>query len=218
MEVTSQKTKEKHYIVTKIKEECACLLHCSSCHVCIHIFSCSCTDAHLHSTVCKHSNVVQVLSINQPSEVLQNDDSGSLEDLAINREDQDLYEDLVFLARNNNKLNEDSPDHSSHDETCTPESPDTAEYFARVLQSTDRITDLHDKKSLLKDKIHELLLLVDEADNPDGITTATRHVITGIHSLKAMMHMNSQTSDTDFPVNKRPAPNANHQKQPRFSL
>ena len=86
--------------------------------------------------------------------------------------------------------------------------------LACVLQSTDRFTELHDKKSLLKDKIHELLLLVDEADNPDGITTATRHVITGIHSLKAMM--NPQRGDTDFPVNKRPAPNANHQKQPRF--
>ena len=30
--------------------------------------------------------------------------------------------------------------------------------------------------------------------------------------------MNPQPSDTDFPVKKRPAPNANHQKQPRFSL
>ena len=28
--------------------------------------------------------------------------------------------------------------------------------------------------------------------------------------------MNPQPSDTDFPVKKRPAPNANHQKQPRF--
>ena len=71
-----------------------------------------------------------------------------------------------------------------HDETCTSESHDTVEYFARVLQSTDRFTDLHDKKSL----IHELLLLVDEADSPDGITTATRHLIIGIHSLKAMMN------------------------------
>ena len=49
-------------------------------------------------------------------------------------------------------------------------------------------TDLNDKKSLLKGKIHELLLLVDKADSPDGITTATRHVITGTHSLKAMMN------------------------------
>ena len=61
-----------------------------------------------------------------------------------------------------------------HDETCTSESHDTVEYFARVFQSIDRLTDLHDKKSLLKDKIHELLLLVDEADSPDGVTTAIR--------------------------------------------
>ena len=102
--VTSQKTKEKSYIVTKVKDECACLLRCSSCHVCVHMFSCSCADAHLHSTVCKHSHIVQVTSINQLSEVLPNDDSRLMEfeDLTNNREDQDLHEDLVFLARNNN--------------------------------------------------------------------------------------------------------------------
>ena len=214
--VASQKTKEKYYIVTRVKEECTCLLRCSNCHVCVHIFSCSCADAHLHSTVCKHSHIVQVTMINQPSEVLPNDDQVPSEDFPIDKDNQDLYEDLVFLARNNNDLDEDSPVHLSHDEVCTFESPDTTEYFACVLQSADRITDLHGQKSLLKDKIHELLLLVDEADNPDGITTAMRHVNTGIHSLKAMM--NPQESIPDFPTNKRPASNANHQKQPRFSL
>ena len=196
--------------MTKIKDECECLVQCSSCHVCVHMFICSCADAHLHSMVYKRSHIVQVTSINQLTEVLPNDDSGLMEfeDLAINREDQDLYENLVFLARNNYTLNEDEPDHSLHDETCTSESPDTAEYFAHVLQSTDRFTDLHDKKSLLKDKIHELLLLVDEADTPDDITTTTRHVNTGIQSLKAMI--NPQRSDTNFTVNKRPAPNTNH--------
>ena len=142
--------------------------------------------------VCKHSHVVQVTSINQPSEVLPNDDNEPLE-----FEFQDLYEDSVFLARNNN---EDSPHHSLHDEMHTSESPETAEYFARILQSTDRLTDLHDKKNLLKDKIHELLLLDDEADDPDGSTTAMRHVTIGIHSLRAMT--SPQPSDTDFPVKK----------------
>ena len=85
-------------------------------------------------------------------------------------------------------LSEDAPDHSLHDETCTYESPDTTEYFDCVLQSTDRFTELHDKKSLLKDKNHELLLLVDEADNSNGITSATIHVIIEIHSLKAMIN------------------------------
>ena len=168
--VASQKTKEKNYVVTKVKEECACLLRCSGCHTCVHMFSCSCADAHLHNTVCKHSHVVQVTSVNQPSEVLSNDDYHSepleFEDLG---EDQDLYENLVFIARNNI---EDSPHQSLHEEMHTSESPDTAEYFARVLQSSDRLIDLYDKKSLLKDKVHELLLLIDEADNQDGITTA----------------------------------------------
>ena len=197
--------------MTKVKNECACLFQCSSCHVCVHMFSCSCADTQLHSTVCKQSYIVQVTSINQlPEDVLPNDGSGLMEfeDLPINREGQDLYENLFFLARNNDTLNVDAPDHSSHDETCTSESPDIAEYFAHVLQSTDRFTDLHDKKSLLKDKIHELLLLVDKVDTPDGITTATRHVNTGIHSLKIMI--NPERGDTYFPVNKRSPPNTNH--------
>ena len=92
--------------------------------MCVHVFSCSCADVHLHNTDCKHSHVVQVTSINQPSEVLSNDDSEPLEikDLV---EDQDSYEDLVFLARNNN---EDSPHHLLHDEMYASESPNAAEY------------------------------------------------------------------------------------------
>ena len=88
-------------------------------------------------------------------------------------EDQDLYEDLVFLA------NDDLPE-------TKESSPDSTEYFARVLQSSDSTTDLSEKKSLLK-KINELLVLLDDAINPDGITTATQHIVTSIRSLKAMM-------------------------------
>ena len=79
-----------------VKDQCACLLHCSSCHVCVHIFSCSCKDAHIHSMVCKHPHIVQETSINQLSKVLPNGDSKPMEfeDLINNREDQDLYEDL----------------------------------------------------------------------------------------------------------------------------
>ena len=87
--VASQKTREKNYIVTKVKEECACLLRCSSCHICVHMFNCSYADVNLHNTVCKHTYVVQVTSVNQPLEVLPNDDNEPLEfkDLG---EDQDL--------------------------------------------------------------------------------------------------------------------------------
>ena len=84
-------------------------------------------------------------------------------------EDQDLYEDLVFLA------NDDLPE-------TKESSPDSTEYFARILQSSDSTTDLSEKKSLL-----EKIVLLDDAINPDGITTAIQHVVTSIRSLKAMM-------------------------------
>lgn len=73
---------------------------------------------------------------------------------------------------------------------------------------------MDEKKSLLKVKVNELLMLVDDTNNPDGIATATQHVVTGIYSLRAMM--NPQPDKTDFPINKRPASNANHEKQARF--
>ena len=78
----SQKTKAKSCTVIEVKDECACLLYCSSCHTCVHIFSYSCPDAYLHRTVCKHSHIiVQVPSIKQHTKVLPNDDE--IEDLAI---------------------------------------------------------------------------------------------------------------------------------------
>ena len=79
----------------------------------------------------------------------------------------------IFCARNY-ILSKDPSHHSLHDEMYTSES--LAVYFGCVLQSTDRFTDLQDKKSLLK----------DGADNSDGITIAMRRLTTGIHSLKAM--------------------------------
>ena len=51
---------EQVYTVTQVKRECSCLLHCVDCHACIHMFTCSCADAHPQSTVCKHLHVVQL--------------------------------------------------------------------------------------------------------------------------------------------------------------
>ena len=90
---------------------------------------------------------MQVTSINQLSEVLPNDDSGLMEIWRFYQyEGSRFVWGFSFLARNNDILSEDAQNHSLHDETCTFESPDTTEYFACVLQSADRFTELHDKK------------------------------------------------------------------------
>ena len=70
-----------------------------------------------------------------------------------------------------------------NDDLTEESSPDSTEYFARILQSSDNTTDLSEKKTSLRNK---LLILLDDVNHPDGIAIA-QHVTTGIHSLKAMM-------------------------------
>lgn len=201
------KKKDHYYIVAQGDKERTCLLCCASCHACIHMYSCSCADAHLHNTVCKHAHIVQTTLINSssdlPSGTPAKDVSITDNQALVINQDKELYEDLVFLA------NDDLPTADVEES-----SPDSADYFARILQSSYSITNLDKKKSLLKTKVNGLLMLVDNANNPDGITTVTQHVVTGIHSFIAMM--SPRPDKTNSPINKRPASNANHEKQERF--
>lgn len=48
------------YLVTTANESCACKLRCGFCGACVHKYTCSCVDSAVHSTVCKHSHLVQM--------------------------------------------------------------------------------------------------------------------------------------------------------------
>lgn len=54
------------YTVTAEYTNCDCKLCCGFCGACIHRFSCSCVDSAVHSTVCKHSHLVQMHIFAQP--------------------------------------------------------------------------------------------------------------------------------------------------------
>ena len=58
-EVPSQ-TEDITYIVCRINDVCTCKLSCRSCGACVHMYTCSCMDAILHATVCKHSHLVHM--------------------------------------------------------------------------------------------------------------------------------------------------------------
>ena len=45
------------YTVKLMQETCDCNFHCSTCRACIHMYSCSCIDSTLHTTVCKHAHL-----------------------------------------------------------------------------------------------------------------------------------------------------------------
>ena len=56
--VPSEKDASVRYNVRLINETCDCKLRCSSCEVCVHMYSCTCMDSTLHKTVCKHVHLV----------------------------------------------------------------------------------------------------------------------------------------------------------------
>ena len=47
------------YEVQEDLESCSCLLKCSSCAVCIHMFSCTCPDQMTRQSICKHIHLVR---------------------------------------------------------------------------------------------------------------------------------------------------------------
>ena len=40
--------------------ECSCALICSDCGICIHMYTCTCLDATLHCTICKHVHLLSM--------------------------------------------------------------------------------------------------------------------------------------------------------------
>lgn len=50
----SATSKGTFYIIQVLKKECDCPLCCPSCKACVLMYSCTCLDSTVHSTVCKH--------------------------------------------------------------------------------------------------------------------------------------------------------------------
>ena len=58
--VPSQKDGSIEYIVRLVSTTCDCKLTCTNCHACVHTYTCTCMDATLHATVCKHVHLVRL--------------------------------------------------------------------------------------------------------------------------------------------------------------
>ena len=55
-------SKQSHYTIEKVLDKCSCTLKCGKCDACVHLYSCTCMDFLIHSTVCKHIHLVKILS------------------------------------------------------------------------------------------------------------------------------------------------------------
>ena len=105
------------YTVQRNKEQCSCCLKCALCSACIHMFTCTCADAHLQTTVRNHVHIVQMF-LNESSDGIRVEvsiDKDSHEDVldevdlskplsskshcqSIDPEDEQLLADLKYLA------------------------------------------------------------------------------------------------------------------------
>ena len=57
----SQSTDGKQYVIVKGDDCAKCIMKCSSCLVCIHVYSCSCPDYIIHSVPGKHVHAIHML-------------------------------------------------------------------------------------------------------------------------------------------------------------
>ena len=58
--ISSRSLAHVHYVVQQILDHCDCKVRCSSCDVCLHMYTCSCVDNAVHSTACKHIHLIHL--------------------------------------------------------------------------------------------------------------------------------------------------------------
>lgn len=209
----SSSSGQNFYTVQQNKERCSCCVKCAHCSACIHMFTCTCADSHLQTTVCKHVHIVQIMILNESD--TRHEDSVGHEDAlnevdqpqsskshcsTVDPEDEQLVADLNYLA---NQADEEQPiDEES-----------SREYFIRILSMETDVPTVSQECANLKNKICELNLLLDNATSIDAVRTAKRHVTSAINSLKALDH---QPDAVVLLPAKRLASNAKQEKQRRF--
>ena len=160
--INSLTKKDTFYTIEKQQDQCCCKLRCSVCDICMHIYSCTCIDATLHSTMCKHVHILQMLS--EGTCTALEECEGGLED----KEPFESDEESQFsdMDTDNHFTDEDDNDHS----TCTNIEDDSTtkihvtafnshEYFSHVLHN-DTTADISKQKTKAEDLAHNVVALL----------------------------------------------------------
>jgi hypothetical protein len=85
--------KGNFYILQLVQEECDCPLKCSTCNACIHMYTCTCLDATLHNTVCKHIHLLHMTLSKQDESLLIQDDEDDLDEWNYDEAEDYNYDD-----------------------------------------------------------------------------------------------------------------------------
>ena len=146
------------YVLQRLKQECDCSLRCSMCYACIHMYSCTCLDATLHSTVCKH---IHLLCMQKPKEI-ENSVSEQKDDTLENESER---EDIQVDISNEEKEITEGME--------TDEQFNTHEYFSKLLH-TDPTNDHNFIGSNISDLANEVVSLVQSCHDIDIMKTVKK--------------------------------------------
>ena len=89
-------------------------------------------------------------------------------------------------------------------------------YYSRMLRqdrATEEITHLHQG---IHELLQELDMIQSQCFNAEVLSTAKKHLSAAVCTVKASHLYPKQFGISTIPIRKRPAPNANHEKQIRF--
>ena len=149
-------TSPECYTVTLTPDKCTCKLRCTTCSACVHMYTCSCVDSALHTTVCKHMHSVHIV-----------------------RTSADIISDPVNEEETQSDSLRDCADLSC---TTAPQGVNSSQYLSSILVNTTR--DLERQKIEALAKVVELQTVVQSTDNPTLLTVAAKHTTNAISILR----------------------------------
>ena len=202
------------YVLEQLKQDCNCPLHCSMYSACAHMYSCTCLDATLHSTVCKH---IHLLCIQRAKETEKYSDTEQNNSSSRSEKDDDVSN--TESNKDNDISNNESDDVSDNDDMEAEEQQyNTHEYFFKLLNSTDNSKDCCVMRNDVSKLAHELESLTQSCHDANILKTVKKSMQSAISLLNVNCSSGiDATQNKDiFKPTKRIAPNSNQVNQLRF--
>ena len=186
--VQSQTNEASYYIIIQLCTNCSCKLNCSHCGACIHMYSCSCIDYALHSTVCKHIHLVHmhVTSETKHHDLLASD--------AIQGDTAQLDSATAMVEPAFN----------------------TSEYFSSVLHKEQQDRNIKKSKAEINNMLQSIKATTECNSNQETLEVVKRHLQCAIFSIEAYKQNGLVQDNDSFKQTTNPPPNACSKKQPRF--
>ena len=189
--VPSQRDTSVHYSIQLINNDCKCKQRCTSCHACVHMYTCTCMDATLHATICKHVHLVRLTTTSDTSTINTTADTSTMNTTT----DTSTKNTTTYIPETN----------MGH----------SIDYFTNVFgNSKSTNCTISTVRLQVQQQIDKLDTLLKNCEHPDTLLACKKHLTSAITMLKVIGHTSSKPAVLSRKRNY--PPNKNIEQQPRF--